>query len=168
MLDKIEKENFGLKLKIHFFEKMLQSADSGFDEVAVKENMDLKVDKVTLQRELARTRKTLSIAEREIETFRIQIQQQQENTKKRHLDDQLQEELERLRHKLQTSEEENEKLRADFGDTEEKRQAILKLEEDVENLEAGIRERDRLLDSKEDEMVGVSSCRRLTANASLG
>ena len=147
---------------------MLQSTDSGFDEAAVKENMDLKVDKVTLQRELARTRKTLLVAEREIETFRIQMQQQQENMEKRISDDELHKKLDRQRQELQTLEEENEKLQADLGSAEEQRHAILKLEEDVENLEAEIRERDRMLDSKEDDIVSESSYARLTANARLG
>ena len=165
---KIEKENFGLKLKIHFFEKMLQSADSGFDEAAVKENMDLKVDKVTLQRELARTRKTLVVAEREIETFRIQIKNQQEHTERGLSDEQLHRELDRQRQKVQALEQESEKLQADLGSAEEQRHAILKLEEDIENLEAEIRERDRTIDSKEDETVSTSSDTGPKANASLG
>ncbi|KAH8661399.1 microtubule associated-domain-containing protein, partial [Tricladium varicosporioides] len=45
VIDKIEKENFGLKLKIHFLEEALRKAGPGFSEAALKENTDLKVDK---------------------------------------------------------------------------------------------------------------------------
>ena len=158
MLDKIEKENFGLKLKIHFFEKMLQSADSGFDEAAVKENMDLKVDKVTIQRELARTRKTLVAAEREIEGYRVQVQQAQEKAKKRLSDETLQRELDRLQRDLEAALKENDELRSSIGSAEEQRQTNLNLQEELENLEAELRERDRILDSKEDEIVSHLCC----------
>ncbi|KAI0871119.1 microtubule associated-domain-containing protein [Hypoxylon argillaceum] len=45
VIDKIEKENFGLKLKIHFLEEALRKSGPGFSEATVKENTDLKVDK---------------------------------------------------------------------------------------------------------------------------
>ncbi|KAI0104233.1 microtubule associated-domain-containing protein [Nemania sp. FL0031] len=45
VIDKIEKENFGLKLRIHFLEVALAKAGPGFSEATVKENTDLKVDK---------------------------------------------------------------------------------------------------------------------------
>ncbi|KAI1751077.1 microtubule associated-domain-containing protein [Xylaria castorea] len=45
VIDKIEKENFGLKLKIHFLEEALRKTGPGFSEAALKENTDLKVDK---------------------------------------------------------------------------------------------------------------------------
>ena len=160
MLDKIEKENFGLKLKIHFFEKMLQSADTGFDEAAVKENMDLKVDKVTMQRELARTRKTLIVAEREVETYRLQIQQAQEKVTKRLSDENLQKELERLQRELEATGKENESLRRTVESLQQQRQANIKLEEDIQNLQAELRERDCMLDSREDEIVSPLYCSR--------
>ncbi|KAK3391573.1 microtubule associated-domain-containing protein, partial [Sordaria brevicollis] len=45
VVNKIEKENFGLKLKIHFLEEALRKAGPGFSEAALKENTELKVDK---------------------------------------------------------------------------------------------------------------------------
>jgi hypothetical protein len=48
VIDKIEKENFGLKQKIHFLEKALRKAGPGFSAALLKENTDLKVDKVTM------------------------------------------------------------------------------------------------------------------------
>ncbi|KAI1117755.1 microtubule associated-domain-containing protein [Nemania sp. NC0429] len=45
VIDKIEKENFGLKLKIHFLEEALRKTGPGFSEATVKENTELKVDK---------------------------------------------------------------------------------------------------------------------------
>ncbi|KAG9243437.1 microtubule associated-domain-containing protein [Calycina marina] len=45
VIDRVEKENFGLKLKIHFLEDALRKAGPGFSEAALKENTELKVDK---------------------------------------------------------------------------------------------------------------------------
>ncbi|KAI0799323.1 microtubule associated-domain-containing protein [Xylaria sp. FL0064] len=45
VIDKIEKENFGLKLKIHFLEEALRKTGPGFSEAALQENTELKVDK---------------------------------------------------------------------------------------------------------------------------
>ncbi|KAI1438051.1 microtubule associated-domain-containing protein [Xylaria sp. CBS 124048] len=50
VIDKIEKENFGLKLKIHFLEEALSKAGPGFSEAALKENTELKVDKLQPRR----------------------------------------------------------------------------------------------------------------------
>ncbi|TGO68612.1 hypothetical protein BOTNAR_0022g00200 [Botryotinia narcissicola] len=67
VIDRIEKENFGLKLKIHFLEEALRKAGPGFSVAALKENTELKVDKVTMQRELQKFRKTLTAAEKDVE-----------------------------------------------------------------------------------------------------
>ena len=82
VIDKIEKENFGLKLKIHFLEEALRKAGPGFSEAALKENTELKVDKVTMQRELHRYRKTLTSAERDLELYRQQMLEMQDKMRR--------------------------------------------------------------------------------------
>src|SRR5437764_9078588 len=100
IINKIEKENFGLKLKIHFLEEALRKAGPGFSEAALKENTELKVDKITMQKELHRYRKTLTAAERDLEIYRQQIEGMQEKIKREHADAGKPDELARLRHEL--------------------------------------------------------------------
>src|SRR5436305_14311138 len=111
VINKIEKENFGLKLKIHFLEEALRKAGPGFSEAALKENTELKVDKITMQKELHRYRKTLTAAERDLEIYRQQIEEMQEKIKREHADAGQLEELARLRHELDAKDAEVLKLR---------------------------------------------------------
>ncbi|ENH68299.1 Spindle pole body protein pcp1 [Fusarium oxysporum f. sp. cubense race 1] len=84
VIDRIEKENFGLKLKIHFLEEALRKAGPGFSEAALKENTELKVDKVTMQRELHRYKKHLTTAEKDLESYRQQMLEVQEKAKRKY------------------------------------------------------------------------------------
>lgn len=77
-VEKIEKENFALKLKIHFLEEVLDMNGFENSEAAIKENTELKVDKITMQKELIRCRKTLNSAEKDIESYRQQLNDLQE------------------------------------------------------------------------------------------
>ncbi|TVY26443.1 hypothetical protein LHYA1_G003545 [Lachnellula hyalina] len=145
VIDKIEKENFGLKLKIHFLEEALRKAGPGFSEAALKENTELKVDKVTMQRELTRYRKTLGSAERDVELYRQQILEMQQKVKLKHADEGQRQELERLRHALEDKEAEINTLKLQenqFDDVQDK----------VHDLEAEVREKNRLIDDREDEV----------------
>ncbi|KAL7932430.1 hypothetical protein V8C35DRAFT_323012 [Trichoderma chlorosporum] len=63
VIDKIEKENFGLKLKIQFLNDALMKAGPGYNEAALKENTELKVEKITMQRELQRLKKQIVTVE---------------------------------------------------------------------------------------------------------
>ena len=76
-IDKIEKENFGLTLKMYFPQGALRKAGTGFSEVVPKENKELKVEKVQMQEELHRHRKTASSTEKEINQYHQQIAQLQ-------------------------------------------------------------------------------------------
>ncbi len=144
VIDKIEKENFGLKLKIHFLEEALRKAGPGFSEAALKENTELKVDKVTMQKELYRYRKTLTAAERELEIYRQQLLEMQEKVKRKHLDAGQREELDRLRQALEDKEVEVNELRGQESHVED-------LQEKIQDLEAELRQKDRLIDYRDDE-----------------
>jgi chromosome segregation ATPase len=145
VIDKIEKENFGLKLKIHFLEEALRKAGPGFSEAALKENTELKVDKVTMQKELHRYRKTLSAAERDVELYRQQLLEMQEKVKRKHADEGQQEELDRLRQGLEEKEAELEELRRQEGQFDD-------LQDKIQDLEAELREKDRAINDREDEV----------------
>ena len=145
VIDKIEKENFGLKLKIHFLEEALRKAGPGFSEAALKENTELKVDKVTMQKELYRYRKTLTAAERELELYRQQLLEMQEKVKRKHLDAGQREELDRLRQALEDKEAEVNELKGQESHFED-------LQEKIQDLETELRQKDRLIDDQDDEV----------------
>lgn len=152
VIDKIEKENFGLKLKIHFLEEALRKAGPGFSEAALRENTELKVDKVTMQRDLQRYKKTLTSAEKDLEGYRNQIMELQEKAKRRVADESLRGEVDRLRRALEEKEADIDHLQRQLQDDEKLRDKVEKLEDAVTDLEADIREKDRVINDHEDEL----------------
>jgi predicted nucleic acid-binding Zn-ribbon protein len=150
VIDKIEKENFGLKLKIHFLEDALRKAGPGFSDAALKENTELKVDKVTMQGELHRYKKTLTTAEHDVELYRQQILEMQEKVKRKHADESQREELDRLHLALDEKEAELEELKS-------KGTAINDLEDKVHDLETELREKDRVINDNEDDVDNLKN-----------
>ncbi|OAR00636.1 hypothetical protein LLEC1_02008, partial [Akanthomyces lecanii] len=151
VIDKIEKENFGLKLKIHFLEEALRKAGPGFHEAALKENTELKVDKVTMQREAHRYKKSLSTAERELETCRQQILELQGRASQGQEDAVLRTEMESLQQQLDDKEEDVRDLRRQITAAQGSQEQLEKLQENIEDLEADLRDKDRQLTEREDE-----------------
>lgn len=145
VIDKIEKENFGLKLKIHFLEEALRKAGPGFSEMTLRENTELKVDKVTMTKDLVRFKKTLSIAERDVEVYRQQLLEAQEKMKRKHMDEDQIEELERLRQALDDRDGDLSRIRGQENQLED-------LEDKIEDLKAEAREKDRTIEDHEDEI----------------
>ncbi|KAH7325088.1 hypothetical protein B0I35DRAFT_509717 [Stachybotrys elegans] len=152
VIDRIEKENFGLKLKIHFLEEALRKAGPGFSEAALKENTELKVDKVTMQRELHRYKKHLTTAERDLETYRQQMLELQEKAKRKYADENMRQEMESLRQKLDDREADIERLQRKLSEGQRDEDQLQKLRDDVEDLEAELREKDRLITERDDEL----------------
>ena len=157
IIDKIEKENFGLKLKIHFLEDSLKRAGPGFNEAALQENTELKVDRITMHKELARCKKTLSQAERDIEAYRRHLEDVQAKAKKHHADESLRQELEDLKKALVIKKEEGEDFRKKAEAADRENVELQKLKVDVEDLEADLREKDRLVDERDNELDRVKS-----------
>jgi chromosome segregation ATPase len=151
IINKVEKENFGLKLKIHFLEESLRKAGPGFNEAALRENTDLKVDKITMQKELVRAKKTLSQAERDLEAYHLHLQGVQEDLKRKHVDKGLREELESLRSKVTSKEIEVRELHQKLEIADNNVGALEKCREDIEELEADLREKDRLTEERDEE-----------------
>ncbi|OAA49561.1 Spindle associated [Metarhizium rileyi] len=152
VIDKIEKENFGLKLKIHFLEEALRKAGPGFSEVALKENTELKVDKVTMQRELHRYKKHVTAAERDLETYRQQMQELQSKAQRRHSDEGQRQELEQLRKTLEEKESDIERLQQRVDRSHNDEDQLEKLRDSIEDLEADLREKDRLITERDEEL----------------
>ncbi|KAI9822425.1 MAG: hypothetical protein M1827_000144 [Pycnora praestabilis] len=151
-INKIEKENFGLKLKIHFLEENLKKLAPGYNQAALRENTELKIDKVTMQKELRQYRKTLGTAEHELEMYRQQVMEIQEKVKRKHLDEGQREEIERLKRDLEAKEKEVEDLRAKLESAEAHDDEVEKLRDELGDLEAEQRAKDRIIEQKDDEI----------------
>lgn len=152
VIDKIEKENFGLKLKIHFLEDALRKAGPGFSEAALKENTELKVDKVTMQRELQKYKKHLTSAEKDLENYRQQILEMQEKAKRKYADENQRAEIERLRQQLEEKDAEIEDLHRQLEDQEGEHDNVEKLRDEIGDLEADLRRKDDVITQHEDEI----------------
>ncbi|KAL6720995.1 hypothetical protein ACLMJK_000095 [Lecanora helva] len=150
IINKIEKENFGLKLKIHFLEESLRKAGPGFNEAALRENTDLKVDKITIQKELARCRKNLSQAERDVESYKRHVEDKK-------ADESLRQEVKNLRSDLARERSEAETLRQKLDALTSDGDDVRKLKDDIEDLEAEIREKDRVVDERDEEIDRLKS-----------
>ncbi|GKU00187.1 microtubule associated protein [Fusarium langsethiae] len=152
VIDRIEKENFGLKLKIHFLEEALRKAGPGFSEAALKENTELKVDKVTMQRELHKYKKHLTTAEKDLESYRQQMLEVQEKAKRKYANQSNQAEMDKLQRLLEDREADIEDLQRQLQQQKGSNDQVEKLQDDIGDLEADIREKDRQLTEREDEL----------------
>ncbi|KFA60592.1 hypothetical protein S40285_08910 [Stachybotrys chlorohalonatus IBT 40285] len=152
VIDRIEKENFGLKLKIHFLEEALRKAGPGFSEAALKENTELKVDKVTMQRDLHRYKKHLTTAERDLETYRQQMLELQEKAKKKYAGEAQRQEMDKLQQRLEDREAEIDQLQRQLDEGQRDDEQLQKLRDEIEDLEADLRDKDRLITEREDQL----------------
>lgn len=140
-------------MKIHFLEDALRKAGPGVSEAALKENTDLKVDKITMQKDLLRYRKTLASAEHEIEAYRKQLAEAQEKLIRKHADAGQREELDRLRKALNDAHGEINRLNEKIQSSDSRHADADRLKGELDDLEADLREKDRLLDEKDEGLV---------------
>ncbi|ODA83413.1 hypothetical protein RJ55_01927 [Drechmeria coniospora] len=152
VIDRIEKENFGLKLKIHFLEDALRKAGPGFSEAALKENTELKVDKVTMQRELHRYKKHLTSAERDLETYRQQMLELQDKAQRKSGNEDEAIELDRLQKTLQERDADIDELQRQLDQSQHDQDDAERFKDNIEDLEAEVREKDRLITERDDEL----------------
>ena len=167
IIDKIEKENFGLKMKIHFLEDAMSKRGGEFNAAALKENTDLKVTKITMQRELHKFKKNIAQAERDAEIYRLQLEEYREKIKRRQADETIRAEMEKLRSELRQKDELLEKL----GDERESSQMrdnaeVRRLRDELEDVQADLREKERQLDTREDEIDDLKMKASKESNAS--
>ena len=156
IIDKIEKENFGLKMKIHFLEEALSKRGSEFNKAALKENTDLKVNRITMQKELHKFKKNIAQAERDAETYRLQLEEYRQRIRQKHADESMRLEMEGLQTNLQNKEIEIQQLRVKLETVKDSQdQEAVKLRDDVEDLQADLREKERLIEEKEDEIDAI-------------
>ncbi|KAL9111115.1 MAG: hypothetical protein Q9227_004378 [Pyrenula ochraceoflavens] len=153
IIDRIEKENFGLKMKIHFLEEAMSQRGPELNQAALRENTDLKVSRITMQRELHKFKKNIAQAERDAEAYRLQLEEYRERMKRKQADESAQVEFERLRAESRTQETEIEKLKIQLQAVQdEKDEDLGQLRDHVTDLEADVREKERQLEEREDEV----------------
>ena len=155
IINKTEKENFGLKLKIHFLEEMLANSDPNLNQEAIRANTDLRVDRATLQRELNKVKKQLQNSARDTEMLRLQMLQDNSKADQPAADKHLRKELEVLRQTVQVKEQQIETLQYRL-EGESRTQEVADLKGAIEDLEADLREKDRIIDSHQDEQDNSS------------
>lgn len=153
MIDQLEKDNFGLKLKIHFLQEQLQKAGPSHNQAALKENTELKVSKLTMQRDIARYKKSLQQAERELESYRIEFQELKEKSRMRQSDDTIQREMDLMREEVEARDNQIRELQEELRDEKDNQSREMeKLRDEIEDLEASLRQKDRTIDERDEEI----------------
>jgi archaellum component FlaC len=113
----------------------------------------LKVDKVTLTRELSRARKKLSQAEADLLACRESLWEAQKNHDKRMADQAIRSELEASKEELDSCRKDIQELRNQQKAAKDQGEELESLKEYVEDLKYGLRESAREIDLKTDELV---------------
>lgn len=153
IIDKIEKENFGLKMKIHFLEEALSKRGNEFNQAALKENTDLKVNRITMQRELHKFKRNIAQAEKDAEVYRLQLEEFKERIRRKQIDESVRNELEYLRSDLKAKDEEIKNLIEDRDHAaSQDRAEVQKLRDEIEDMQAELREKERIADEREDQI----------------
>lgn len=139
-------------MKIHFLEELLRKSDPNLNQNALKENTDLRVDRATLQRDLAKVRKQLTASARDTDHLRQQLVERRKKSEQDLADEQQRQDVAVLREIVHNKEIEIERLQSelDLGhDVEE----LQKQKETIEDLEMTLREKERVIDSHDEEKV---------------
>lgn len=161
-------------MKITFLEKNLDklrvTGAEGFNEIALRENTELKIAKVTMQKELRQHRKTLGAAERDLEAYRQQLVEVQEKVKRKHADQGQREEMDQLRKDAEMKEEEIRALREKVESLEEQHGDIEKMRDEIVDLEADLRDQERLVEERDEHIVILTDLKNIfiEANCNIG
>ncbi|KAI2727631.1 hypothetical protein DTO012A7_2676 [Penicillium roqueforti] len=152
-IDRLSKVNFSLKLRIHFMEEQLQKAGPEYNNDALKENRELKLLRVTMQRDISRYRKSLQQAEKDLKDYQLQLVELKEKSWREQADQTVQREMDLMREELESRDLELREARDELRHIKDTQsQETDKLRDDIEDLEASVREKDRLLDQREEEL----------------
>ena len=135
----------------------MRKAAPGYHEAALKENTDLKVDKISMQKELARAKKTLAKTEQDLEAYRQHVQDMQDKMRSRRANEGLKDELQELQTALSLRETEVDQLKSKLESTEDEHANLEKCQNDIDDLEAELREKDRSIEDKDDEVEHLKS-----------
>jgi len=152
-LEQIDKENFGLKLKIHYLEEALGKTGSEYQQQMTRDHVELQAGKIVMERELKKYKKMLVDAETNLELYRKQLLEYAEKIKRKHEDEIASEELSRVQQLADAREDEIQRLKGQIesesrGDNEE----IEKLRDELDVLETELEGKERALEQKDEEL----------------
>lgn len=119
-----------------------------------------------MQQEIARYKKGLHQAERDLEAYRLQLQELREKAKRRQADEAIQREMEYMREEIATREAQvnnlQEELRIVKGrDSDE----VERLRDEIVDLETSLREKERIIDAKDEEIETLKEDEGQDSNA---
>ncbi|KAH0845852.1 putative spindle-pole body protein (Pcp1) [Fonsecaea pedrosoi] len=158
IIDKVEKENFGLKMKIHFLEEALSKRGNEFNQAALKENTDLKVNRITMQRELHKFKKNIAQAEKDAEVYRLQLEEFKERIRRKQVDESVRVELETLRTEVKAKDKQIKALETERDSAKDQgKSTVEKLKDEIEDLQAELREKDRKIDERDDQIDALKA-----------
>ncbi|KAI2081411.1 hypothetical protein LOZ37_001222 [Ophidiomyces ophidiicola] len=167
VINKLDKENFDLKLRITFLQEKLNKAGPDLNRTALEENIELKVSGKTMERELLRCKHNLARAQRKAEACQRELESFQEKWKRRQADGTLQKELDWMKEDSENKDIEINELREELRSVQSKESdEIQDLRDKIGDLEYTIREKDTLLEKKEEE-VGELKEKEQEGNGSL-
>ncbi|KAJ6020652.1 hypothetical protein N7540_006156 [Penicillium herquei] len=153
IIDRLDKDNWNLKLKIHYLEEQLEKAGPEYNSAALKENTELKVLRLTMQRDISRYKKSLLQAERDLEDYRQQLAEMRERARRRQTDEEVQQEMDLMREEVDSRDKEIRELREELRLVKDgQSQEVEKLRDEVEDLEAAVREKDRMIDERDERL----------------
>ncbi|KAK2738824.1 hypothetical protein FQN55_000380 [Onygenales sp. PD_40] len=155
VIDKLNKENFGLRLRIHFLEENFKLAKPEFAQVAIQENTELKVIKLTMERDLNKCRKSLRRAEQDLAGCQVELQELQSNAKRRHISENVQKELEQMREDLANKENELRDLQDELDHVRGGESEMQQLRDEIQKLQYDIRRKDEQIENQEDEIENL-------------
>lgn len=157
-----------MKLKIHYLEEQLGKAGPEINSAALKENTELKVSRLTMQRDISRYKKSLIQAERDLEDYRQQLMEMRERARRRQTDEEVQREMDLMREEIESRDSQIRELREELRLAKDDRsQEVEKLRDEVEDLEATVREKDRAIDERDEELEELRERKENDASAEL-
>ncbi|CAL5870278.1 uncharacterized protein PFLUO_LOCUS4513 [Penicillium psychrofluorescens] len=153
IIDRLDKDNWNLKLKIHYLEEQLEKAGPEYNSAALKENTELKVLRLTMQRDISRYKKSLVQAERDLEDYRLQLMEMREKARRKQTDETFQREMDMLREEVESRESHVKELREELRQAKDQQsEGMDKLRDEIEDLEAMLREKDRAIEERDEKL----------------
>lgn len=153
-------------MKIHYLEEQLKKAGPGYNQAALKENTELKVARITMQQEISRYKKSLHQAERDLEAYRLQLQELREKAKRRQADEAIQREMEYMREEIATREAQVNNLQEELRNVKDKdSDEVERLRDEIVDLETTLREKERIIDAKDEEIETLKEDEGQDSNA---
>lgn len=134
-------------------EEQLEKAGPEYNSTALKENTELKVLRLTMQRDITRYKKSLVQAERDLEDYRLQLMEMRDRARRRQTDDEVRREMDLMREEIESRDVQLRELREELRLAKDNQsQEVEKLRDEVEDLEATVREKDRAVDERDEEL----------------